>query len=69
MAGDAALQRQWDSGYSKQQGTRPQTLGYGLADSPTGQMPPGSWRSSTSWMDCDGHPENVLSQATSCSTT
>ena len=24
----------WDSGYSKQQSTRPQTLGYGLADSP-----------------------------------
>ena len=28
----------WDSGYSKQQSTRPQTLGYGLADSPVGQM-------------------------------
>ena len=26
-----------DSGYSKQQSTRPQTLGYGLADSPVGQ--------------------------------
>ncbi len=26
-----------DSGYSKQQGTRPQTLGYGLVDSPVGQ--------------------------------
>ena len=26
----------WDSGYSKQQGTRPQTLGYGLTDSPAG---------------------------------
>ncbi|MGB2331291.1 MAG: epoxide hydrolase family protein, partial [Pseudomonadales bacterium] len=26
-----------DSGYSKQQSTRPQTLGYGLADSPIGQ--------------------------------
>ena len=26
-----------DSGYSKQQSTRPQTLGYGLVDSPTGQ--------------------------------
>src|SRR5438270_537667 len=24
----------WDSGYSKQQSTRPQTLGYGLTDSP-----------------------------------
>jgi pimeloyl-ACP methyl ester carboxylesterase len=27
----------WDSGYWKQQSTRPQTLGYGLADSPAGQ--------------------------------
>ncbi len=27
----------WDSGYSKQQSTRPQTLGYGLTDSPAGQ--------------------------------
>ena len=27
----------WDSGYSKQQSTRPQTLGYGLVDSPAGQ--------------------------------
>ena len=28
--------RAWDSGYSKQQSTRPQTVGYGLADSPAG---------------------------------
>src|SRR4051812_10725914 len=27
----------WDSGYSKQQSTRPQTLGYGLVDSPAAQ--------------------------------
>ena len=33
-----ACYRQWDSGYSKQQSTRPQTLGYGLVDSPVGQM-------------------------------
>src|SRR5262249_36510688 len=26
--------RQWDNGYAKQQSTRPQTLGYGLTDSP-----------------------------------
>jgi len=30
----------WDSGYSKQQSTRPQTLGYGLTDSPSGS---GAW--------------------------
>lgn len=28
--------KDWDSGYSTQQGTRPQTLGYGLVDSPVG---------------------------------
>ena len=26
----------WDSGYSKQQSTRPQSVGYGLVDSPAG---------------------------------
>ena len=52
---------QWDSGYSKQQSTRPQTLGYGLADSPVGQM---AWivEKFWSWTDCDGHPENILSK-------
>lgn len=48
-----------DSGYSKQQSTRPQTLGYGLADSPIGQA---AWilEKFYQWTDCDGHPENVL---------
>jgi pimeloyl-ACP methyl ester carboxylesterase len=55
----------WDSGYSKQQSTRPQTLGYGLADSPSGQM---AWivEKFAFWMDCEQngirHPENVLSK-------
>ncbi len=51
----------WDSGYSKQQSTRPQTLGYGLADSPVGQM---AWilEKFWSWTDCNGHPENVLTR-------
>jgi pimeloyl-ACP methyl ester carboxylesterase len=50
-----------DSGYSKQQSTRPQTLGYGLADSPAGQA---AWiiEKFYQWMDCDGHPENVASR-------
>ena len=50
-----------DSGYSKQQSTRPQTLGYGLADSPIGQA---AWilEKYYQWMDCDGHPENVVSR-------
>jgi len=50
-----------DSGYSKQQSTRPQTLGYGLADSPAGQA---AWilEKFWAWTDCDGHPENALSR-------
>jgi pimeloyl-ACP methyl ester carboxylesterase len=49
----------WDSGYSKQQATRPQTLGYGLTDSPAGQA---AWilEKFWAWTDCDGHPENIL---------
>ncbi len=60
MAGMQHYQ-QWDSGYSKQQSTRPQTVGYGLVDSPVGQA---AWilEKFWSWMDCDGHPENVLSR-------
>ncbi len=51
----------WDSGYSKQQSTRPQTLGYALVDSPVGQA---AWilEKFWAWTDCDGHPENVLSR-------
>ncbi len=51
----------WDSGYSKQQSTRPQTLGYGLADSPIGQA---AWilEKFWAWTDCEGHPENVLTR-------
>lgn len=60
-----AFYNDWDSGYSKQQSTRPQTLAYGLADSPVGQM---AWimEKFYAWTDCekDGskHPENVLSK-------
>ncbi len=51
----------WDSGYSKQQSTRPQTLGYALVDSPMGQA---AWilEKFWAWTDCDGHPENALSR-------
>ncbi len=50
-----------DSGYSKQQSTRPQTLGYGLVDSPAGQA---AWimEKFWSWTDCNGHPENALTR-------
>jgi pimeloyl-ACP methyl ester carboxylesterase len=51
----------WGTGYSKQQSTRPQTLGYGLVDSPAGQA---AWilEKFWAWTDCDGHPENVLTR-------
>jgi pimeloyl-ACP methyl ester carboxylesterase len=51
----------WDSGYSKEQSTRPQTVGYGLVDSPSGQA---AWilEKFWAWTDCDGHPENVLTR-------
>ena len=60
-----AYYQEWDSGYSKQQSTRPQTLGYGLADSPVGQM---AWimEKFWAWTDCgeggDQHPENALNK-------
>ena len=56
-----AEHRRSGTGYSKQQSTRPQTLGYGLVDSPVGQL---AWivEKFWAWMDCDGHPENVLSR-------
>ena len=53
--------KNWDSGYSKEQSTRPQTVGYGLTDSPSGQA---AWilEKFWAWTDCDGHPENVLTR-------
>ncbi|NKC15905.1 MAG: alpha/beta fold hydrolase [Gammaproteobacteria bacterium] len=57
----AKYYQDWDSGYSKQQSTRPQTVGYGLVDSPSGQA---AWilEKFYQWMDCDGHPENVVTR-------
>lgn len=57
----AAHYQQWEGGYSKQQATRPQTLGYGLVDSPVGQA---AWilEKFRAWTDCQGHPENILSR-------
>ena len=47
-------------GYSAIQGTRPQTLGYGLTDSPAGQA---AWiyEKLVEWMDCGGNPLSVVS--------
>ncbi|GAA1329619.1 epoxide hydrolase family protein [Pseudonocardia xinjiangensis] len=49
------------TGYSSEQSTRPQTLGYGLVDSPSGQC---TWivEKFWDWTDCAGHPENVISR-------
>jgi pimeloyl-ACP methyl ester carboxylesterase len=52
---------EWDSGYSKEQATRPQTIGYALADSPVALC---AWivEKFWAWTDGDGHPENVLTR-------
>jgi len=48
-----------ETGYSTEQRTRPQTLGYGLADSPVGQA---AWiyEKYYAWSDCRGNPANVF---------
>jgi pimeloyl-ACP methyl ester carboxylesterase len=57
----AAQHERWGTGYSRQQSTRPQTLGYGLVDSPAAQA---AWiiEKFWAWTDCDGHPENAVSR-------
>ena len=49
------------TGYSTQQSTRPQTLGYGLTDSPAGLC---AWIAEKfwAWTDCAGDPENALTK-------
>ncbi len=53
--------RRSDSGYAKMQRTRPQTLGYGLTDSPAGQA---AWiyEKFHAWTDNDGVPESALTR-------
>ena len=53
--------RKQDSGYSKEQSTRPQTIGYSLVDSPAGLC---AWilEKFWSWTDSDGDPANVLTR-------
>jgi epoxide hydrolase len=50
-----------ESGYSTEHSTRPQTIGYALADSPVALC---AWivEKFWAWTDCDGHPENVLTR-------
>jgi pimeloyl-ACP methyl ester carboxylesterase len=52
---------EWESGYSKEHATRPQTIGYALADSPVALC---AWiiEKFRAWTDCDGHPENALTR-------
>jgi epoxide hydrolase len=49
-----------ETGYAKEQQTRPQTLGYALADSPSGQA---MWiyEKFQAWTDNHGRPEDALS--------
>ncbi len=50
-----------EDGYSRLQGTRPQTLGYALNDSPAGQA---AWivEKFRAWCDCNGDPESVFTR-------
>ena len=57
----------WDSGYSTQQASRPQTIGYALTDSPIGQL---AWIAEKfwSWTDCERDgvslPEHAVDRTT-----
>jgi pimeloyl-ACP methyl ester carboxylesterase len=52
---------EWDSGYSREHATRPQTIGYALVDSPAALC---AWiiEKFWAWTDCDGRLENVLTR-------
>jgi pimeloyl-ACP methyl ester carboxylesterase len=56
-----AQHQRWGRGYSEEQSTRPQTIGYGLTDSPVAQC---SWivEKFWAWTDNDGHPEHALTK-------
>ncbi len=53
--------RRFDAGYAKVQSTRPQTIGYGLVDSPAALC---AWiiEKFWSWTDCQNEPLEVLSR-------
>jgi pimeloyl-ACP methyl ester carboxylesterase len=56
-----AYHGRWGRGYSEEQSTRPQTLGYALTDSAAGQC---AWilEKFWDWTDCDGDPERAVSR-------
>ena len=51
----------WDSGYSTQQRTRPQSVGYGLVDSPVG-LAGWIYEKMWAWTDNAGAPEDALTR-------
>jgi pimeloyl-ACP methyl ester carboxylesterase len=55
--------KNFESGYSKIQSTRPQTLGYGLVDSPVA-LAAWIYEKMWAWTDNDGRPEDALSRDT-----
>ena len=61
---DLAWHEVWEreeTGYQRIQGTKPQTLGFSLMDSPAGLA---AWivEKFRTWSDCDGNPENVFTR-------
>ncbi|HTE64289.1 MAG TPA: hypothetical protein VK631_28295, partial [Solirubrobacteraceae bacterium] len=56
-----AQARRWDSGYSEEHATRPQTVGYGLVDSPAALC---AWivEKFWAWSDWDGRLETVVAR-------
>jgi epoxide hydrolase len=58
---DFGRHREWGMGYSLQQATRPQTIGYALIDSPVGQC---AWIAEKywAWTDHDGDPFTALTR-------
>jgi pimeloyl-ACP methyl ester carboxylesterase len=58
---DLARAQEHESGYSAEQATKPQTVGYSLVDSPAGLC---AWivEKLRSWTDCDGDPGRVFTR-------
>jgi len=58
---DLAMWLKEETGYQWIQGTKPQTLAYGLTDSPVGLA---AWivEKFRAWTDCGGNPESVVSR-------
>lgn len=58
---DMAEFQRLESGYANEQGTKPQTIGVSLGDSPAGLL---AWivEKFRTWSDCDGDPENVFTK-------